>query len=556
MDLIRGIMQATATIADLRNETLWDGVGDSGRRSAAGVSVSPEGALSIHTYYAAIRAISEDIGKCPLITYRDGAQGRERVRQENIYRLLHDEPNPEMTAMSWRETGTSHMLGWGNHYAEIERSVDGEIVAFWPIHASRVRPTRDDKTGRLFYRVWTPPSGSGPARWVDVPGSRMFHPHGLGPDGTVGYSIAKLAAESLGVSLAAQEYGARFFANGAMFQGVIKYSKAGDLKDEAYRRLRESFMERLHGANHERVWMPPILEDGMDWQQVSVAPEDTQFIELQKFQRSVIASWFRIAPHKIGDMEAATFSNIEHQAKEYVTDTLTPHAVRWESELRRRVFADSGFYAEHLFDSLLRGDSQARGEFYTKLFTVGAMSQNDIRRAENDNVIENGDVYYTPVNVMSEAERQSRMDKQGAPEQAKQVKQPLGGTPEQSDRTAVVTYALYRELKADARTLSRIASGADHAQAVSKIESHFERREGLVREAILDAIMTATPAIDEGRALACAGNHAARYVEGRMGSLVGKEPNEVAEVVSIWSDRQFAEREADALVSSLNGEWK
>jgi HK97 family phage portal protein len=368
-----------------------------GGRTRAGVGMSPQSAMGISTYYDCLRIISEDVAKLPLFIYeRTGTRGKRRAPDHPLYTLLHDAPNPEMTSMAFRETLTHHMLGWGNGYAWIERQA-GEIVALWPIHPSFVYMRRAD--GEIVYdiRLASFLPGENLTRTVyRVRAEDMLHVHGLGPDGHYGYSIAQLAAESLGLTLAAEEFGAHFFGDDATPSGVLTHPQR--LSPEATQNLRQSWEERHQGTRKIAV-----LEEGMTFTSTTIPPEQGQFIETRQFQMREVCRWFRMPPTKIGDYEFATYSNIEQAAIDYVVDTLTPWLSRWEQEYARKLFVDDPtYFAEHQVQGLMRGDSASRGEFYTRLFGMASLSPNEIRSFENlEEIGPEGDTFFVATNNLA-----------------------------------------------------------------------------------------------------------------------------------------------------------
>lgn len=386
MGVLAGLL--ASAVSDLRHPTAWLVDAVSGRSTSTGERVSPETAQTIPAYFAAIRVVSEDVAKLPLIVYkRLEPRGKDRAPDHPVYRLLHKAPNPEMSSFAFREVLTQHALSWGNGYAEIVRDGSGTPTEVWPIHPSRVRAMRED--GVLRYDVREDQG------WVPVDPYNMLHIHGPGGDGVSGLSMAQLLAESIGVSLATQRYAAAFFGNNSSPGGILSHPTR--LSPEATQNLRKSWEERHGGsANVGRV---AILQEGMTWQSISIPNEDAQFLETRRFQVEEIARAFRIPPHMIGDLSKATFSNIEQQALEYVQNTLMPWLVRWEQEVSRKLFdaADDEHFAEHLVTSLLRGDQAARSAFYSTLFNIGSLSPNDIRELENMNPVEGGDEYFRPL---------------------------------------------------------------------------------------------------------------------------------------------------------------
>lgn len=383
----------SGSVSDLLNPQLWlvDAMG--GGATSAGVKVTPQTAMGLSAYFAAIRAISEDVGKLPLIVYRQlDPRGKDRLRDHPAYDLLHTAPNDWMSAITFRETLTAWALGWGNGYAEIQRDrgVRGAPKRLLPLHPKCVTVRQTDK-GTIYYEYRYG------ATQKTIPAEAMLHLHGLGDDGIQGYSVATIGAESMGLSLAAQTFGAAFFGNGSSMGGVLKHPEV--LSEKALQHLRDTWSSLYTGAYN--AGKPAILEEGMTWERIGIPPDDAQFLETRQLQVEEIARWFRIPPHKIQHLLRATFSNIESQNIEYVVDTLTPWLVRWEQELKRKLFAEEDdVFAEHVVAGLLRGDHAARGVYYREQFFIGALSQNDIRELENRNPIgPDGDVYYVPSNM-------------------------------------------------------------------------------------------------------------------------------------------------------------
>jgi HK97 family phage portal protein len=368
-----------------------------GRETATGVKVTNNTALNCVPYFAGVRLISETIGQLPLIEYRRlEPRGKERATDRILYRLLHDAPNPEMSAISFKETMQGHLITWGNAFAEIQWNPDGYPEALWPLRPDMMRVGRDEVTKEIIYAYRLPDGTT-----VRLPAYRVFHIPGFGFDGLIGYDTIYLAREAIGMALAMEEYGARFFGNGANPGGVLEHPNV--LKQDAQDRLRKNWNDMHQGlSNQHRI---AILEEGMKYHQVGIPPENAQFLESRKFQLGEIARLLHIPPHMIGDLERATFSNIEHQAIEYVTHTITPWFVRWEQTCNRKLllpFERGVFFFEFLSDALLRGDTAARASFYKELFYMGAMSPNDIREKENLNPIDDdgADKYYVQQNMI------------------------------------------------------------------------------------------------------------------------------------------------------------
>jgi HK97 family phage portal protein len=247
-----------------------------------------------------------------------------------------------------------------------------------------------------------------------VPARDMLHLTGLGPDGLIGYSVAQLAAESLGLSLAAQRYGAAFFGNSGTPSGVLKHPQT--LSTEAQARLKASWLEKLGSAGAQQGLT--VLEEGMSFEAIAIPPEQAQFLETRQFQVREVCRWFRMQPHKIGDLADAHHTNIESQNIEHVTDTMLPWYVRWEQEIDRKLLAGTPYYTKHDVRGLLRGDSAARAAYYKDLFLVGAVSPNEIRELEDTNPYDGGDerflqIQYAPVaKIVDGTARQPRSARQ------------------------------------------------------------------------------------------------------------------------------------------------
>lgn len=361
--------------------------------TAAGVQVDSASAMQSVAVYACVRVLSESIASLPLILYeRLQPKGKNRAVNHNLYPILHDLPNPEMTSMELRETLVGHQCGWGNAYAEIEYSNGGKIKGLWPLRPDKTKPKRVN--GQIVYMVDMPTGQT-----VGLPFNRVMHIKGLGYDGMVGYNPIHLARQAIGLSLATEEFGARFFGNGARPGAVLEHP--GRLGPGTGDRLRASW-EMMHKGleNSHRV---AILEEGMKLHEIGIPPEDAQFLETRKFQKAEIASLYRVPLHLINDLEHATFSNIEHMSLEFVMFSLMPWFVRWEQAIYRDLLSPADrltYFAQHLVAGLLRGDLVNRYNAYAVGRQNGWLSANDIRELEDMNPIENGDMYLVPLNMV------------------------------------------------------------------------------------------------------------------------------------------------------------
>ena len=277
--------------------------------STSGKRVNERTSMQMTAVYSCVRILSEAVAGLPLHFYRyTDNGGKEKAADHPLYFLLHDEPNPEMTSFVFRETLMTHLLLWGNAYSQIIRNGKGEVIALYPLMPDRMTVDRDEK-GQLYYSYLTgnddAPTMKGST--VNLSPSDVLHIPGLGFDGLVGYSPIAMAKNAIGMAIACEEYGAKFFANGAQPSGVLEHP--GTLKDPS--RVRESWQSTFGGShNANKV---AVLEEGMKYTPISISPEQAQFLETRKFQINEIARIFRVPPHMVGDLEKSSFSNIEQQ---------------------------------------------------------------------------------------------------------------------------------------------------------------------------------------------------------------------------------------------------
>ena len=327
--------------------------------------------------YACVRILAETIASLPLHTYKHTARGKEKAKEHRLYYLLHDEPNPEMTSFVFRETLMSHLLLWGNAYAQIIRDGRGNVISLYPLLPDRMVVDRT-QAGELYYE-YQKDIGS-----VILHRDEVLHIPGLGFDGLVGYSPIAMAKNAIGMALACEEYGATFFANGANPGGVLEHP--GVVKDP--KRVRDSWNAVYQGSgNAHRV---AVLEEGMKFQSIGIPPEQAQFLETRKYQTEEICRIFRVPPHLVASLDRATFSNIEHQSISFVDNTIIPWVSRIEQSLQRSLFTEAEkkvYFAKFNLNARLRGDAASRANFYQTMRQNGVMSANDIRELEEMNLI-------------------------------------------------------------------------------------------------------------------------------------------------------------------------
>jgi len=367
-----------------------------GGKTASGAAVSNYTALNYTALWSCVRVICKAVSTMPLHLYeRLEAGGKQRAVNHPIYAVINSRPNSEMVALTFKDTLTAHVLTWGNGYAEIERNKDGYPMALWPLTPNRVTPERNKITREIQYKVTLPDGDHQTLKKYQV-----FHLAGPGFDGTKGYSVLTMFRESVGLGLSLQEYAARFFGNGAMPGGVLEHP--GALSKPAQDNLRESWYEMHQGL--EKVHRLAILEEGMKYQQIGMTPEDAQMLESRKFGQLEMASIFQIPPHKVGNLDRATFTNIEHQAQEFLTDTLLYWLTLWEQTTQWKLLSEADqqrYFAEFLTASLLRGDLKSRYDAYAVGRQWGWLSADDIRDKENENSLPDGQGkdYWMPLNM-------------------------------------------------------------------------------------------------------------------------------------------------------------
>ncbi len=370
--------------------------------SNAGKRVTERSAMQMTAVYSCVRILAEAVAGLPLHFYKYKDDGsKEKALDNSLYHLLHDEPNPEMSSFVFRETLMTHLLLWGNAYAQIIRNGKGEIIALYPLMANKMQVDRDEN-GQLYY-IYTRSSDEAKTMegvTVYLSPRDVLHIPGLGFDGLVGYSPIAMAKNAIGLAMATEEYGAKFFANGAAPSGVLEHP--GTIKDPA--RLRENWNATFGGsANSGKV---AVLEEGMKYTPISISPEQAQFLETRKFQINEIARIFRVPPHMLADLEKSSFSNIEQQSLEFVKYTLDPWVIRWEQSLYRSLLTPEE-KKKHFFkfnlEGLLRGDYASRMSGYATARQNGWMSANDIRELENLDRIPSelgGDLYLINGNML------------------------------------------------------------------------------------------------------------------------------------------------------------
>lgn len=467
-----------------------------GLDTLTGLRVDHETALSSTALFAGVRFISENMASVPLPIARRQGRGKEPLRQDRRWELLNYAPNPEQTAMEFREMVIGFTVTTGNGYAEIVEGPDGMAEAFWPIPSWRVRPVRTDR-GALVYAVRPTESSSE----VRIPPERMLHFRGFSRNGVLGDDVVERMREAIGISIAADQAAATFFGHGARPSGILQTDEA--LSDRAWNRLKKE-RDRIHGGvrNWHRL---ALLEEGVKWQQVSTDPEKSQLIETRKFQVTEVARILNLPPHVLKDMERSTFSNIEHQALELVKYSFRPWAVRLEQVFEKRLLLPSErstHLIRHNLDGFLRGDMKTRFESYAIGRQWGWYSANDVLDLEDQNGIgPQGDVYMVPINMLpADGFADFSVGQEDPPDPegwARSLPRPRPREPRQA-RSAVLrkrveaawrpTFAqrlddlIRREANAVRRAVGRAASGEGVQEFMVWMDGFYEENAGFVAE--------------------------------------------------------------------------
>ena len=366
----------------------WFGMGEAGK------NVTARSAIQVSAVYACVRVIAETIASLPLAVYEDTEEGSHKAMDHPLYRLLHDEPNSEMTSFVMRETMMSHLLLWGNSYSQIIRNGKNHIVGLYPLLPEQMVVDRNAR-GKLTY-TYTTTSGE----QVLLKPEEVLHIPGLGFDGIVGYSPIAVEKNAISLGIAAEEFGSKFFSNGARPSGILTHPNT--VKDP--KKLREAWNSAYGGStNSGKV---AVIEENMHFEAISIPNNEAQFLETRKFQVEEICRIYRVPPHLIGNLDRATFSNIENQSIDFAVHTIRPWLVRIEQAMNRALFPENEkgrFYVQFNIDGLMRGDYKSRMEGYAIARQNGWMSANDIRALENMNPIsedEGGNEYLVNGNMV------------------------------------------------------------------------------------------------------------------------------------------------------------
>jgi len=390
--LIRKLEKRSSLNVSDPNHWLLQAVGNLG--TVAGINVTPETALATSAVFACVRVIAETIASLPCIIYRRSGDGKDPAPDHPLYPMLHDiGPNPWQSAPEFWENTIGHNVLRGNAYNFIVRNGTG-IAGLVPLNPSKVEmkvDLSDFESPMIIYRYTIPDSG----KTVDIPASDIWHLKGISTDGFQGISPLMQMREAVGLAAAAESHGSVYFKNGAKPSGVVSYP--GNLKEDAFKRFKESLQEAISGSNKFKAL---VLEQGATWTQVGMSNEDSQFLETRQFQVEDIARFFRVPTILIGHPDkTSTYASAEQFMLSFVQHTIRPWLVRIEKSIQKHLITvanRSKFFAEFKIDGLLRGDIKSRYDAYAVARQNTWMSANEIRALENMNPIPGGDVYENP----------------------------------------------------------------------------------------------------------------------------------------------------------------
>ena len=467
----------------------WYGPADSS------IQVTPESAMRATAVYAAVRLLAETVAQLPLQVFEVDADGGKTAARDNpLWALLHDTPNAESTSYEWRRLVMTHLLLRGNSYCEMIPGTAGRVGELIPLDPDGVKPflvVEDDGRKRIWYEFTDREIQGSPRRLLSS--DEVLHIRGLGTNRWIGISPIALHAETIRNTLSTASFGGKLFANGLNPSAIIRTNAQYD--EEDFKRFKEQIDQNYAGLGNAKK--PLVLQNIEEFKPVSMTPEDSQFIETQKFNVSDIARIFNVPPHKLAELSNATFSNIEEQSLEYVIYSLIPWLSNIEAALRKAVFTVADrrdLVAEFRVDGLLRGDSVKRWTAYKSALSAGAMSINEVRRLENLNPVDNGDEHFVPMNMIP---LDQAVDPAVAPPPA-----PPGAPPDRSSSVQPWMEDLAgRVVRAEARAIGEAAKVSSVAVLERKLNKFFDRHAEYV-ETTIQAPLDTLGAGDQAHRLA------------------------------------------------------
>ncbi|PNQ81952.1 phage portal protein [Paenibacillus sp. F4] len=366
-----------------------------GRETSSGERVSNSNAIKNSNIYTVASVLGGDIGKLPVQVFRKRGGKIAKDPDHPVAYLLGTRSNPFMSAYTFKELAMVHLVTWGNFYSYIEWDEVGMPKALWPLNPAQTDVSVDWATHEIWYLTTLP---SGEQR--KIPMQDVLHLKLLSTTGLKGMTPIAALREKLGTQNAMEKFSSKFYKNGTSIGGVLKTDQK--LDTPAKDRTREEWNKLYTGL--DKAHRIAVLDAGLDYQSIGMPLKDAEFIETQKFGISEVAKLYKVPPHKLGLLDKATFSNIEHQSIEYLKNTLQPHITNWEQEINFKLFTrnglrDKGRYAKFNVTSELRGDSTSRAAFYKEMIQMGVYTINEVRELEErDNIGDMGDKHLIPLN--------------------------------------------------------------------------------------------------------------------------------------------------------------
>ncbi len=466
------------TGGNLRDPEWWVKLFGGSAETISGIDVTADSALQYSPVWLCTNLITGAIGSLPLILYKRVDEGKERARGHVAFKLIHDRPNPQMSAQTFRETLQGHVLLWGNGYARIVMTGGGRPSELWPLLPDRTEPeVTTDNT--VIYRVR---HDNMQDELLDA--DEVLHIHGLGFDGIRGYSvISDYARNSLSVGISAERFTGAFFRNGSQMPGIINYPD-GVLDDGAVKRYQQQWRDKYSGVDN--MHKIPVLEAGLTWQSIGIPPEDAQMLGTLKFGISDVARWFNVPLHMLHELDRATFANSEVQGLDFVKWTISTWMRRWEQEINFKLLTEperEDFFVEFLSDALLRGDTAARYSSYQIGRQGGFLTVNEIRARENlESVGEAGDVLLAPLNMVP-ASGEGEGNEGGVPPAPDT---PAGGT--RSVESDFILDAWKRIIRKEVKALGRMLKSPEKFVDLSIVfyGQHFDYVRGVLAPARAD----------------------------------------------------------------------
>lgn len=380
MNIFKSIKKLFRNTLALNDPKAWDSSlwNLYGTQTPSGESVNEYNAMTYSAVWNAVYQISSTCGSLPLHLRQHKGRKTRHATENSMYRVMHTQFNPFMTAKIGRETLMSHVLTWGNGYAEKVTNGQGDLVELWPITPNRVNVKLENN--QLIYKIKVDNDE------IELKRDKILHIAGFGFDGLVGYSPIAMARKNIGWGMAMETFSSNFFGKGT-HPGVIVSHPGPAMSKQAHENLKNSLTETYSGLGNSHRLM--LLEEAMDVKTLGFSPEDSQFLESKQHHITDIARWFNIPPHKLKDMTKSSFNNIEAENSSYVIDTILPWAIHleqiYDTQLLNKRQYEAGLYFKHVLEGLLRANSKERAEFYKIMIGSTIMTPNEAREKEDMN---------------------------------------------------------------------------------------------------------------------------------------------------------------------------